>query len=300
MDNTPQGNTFEDFLPEFAPYYPETYAEADGYIEDLEQIALEADQATSTNPYSDQSAPTTLGYRDEIEAENIDDVNYRTLSEVLNETELLLLQLKSKESLSTRTLNKIISIVPKLSLNNLPQKFEQVITAVSSCNDMLESARLPSTSSLKEFVTPEGVSREVFFIPLHRWLHIFVQLNLLSMLVKSASTSTTYYGDISTGTWFAEFVRRVPAGFISLAIDVYYDHWKVSKGGKIGGLYITIANLLPDVLMCPDNKFVCCLVPQGIGVHRVLQRVLAGWIYKLRRFEIHVGGTVTRLYVEIA
>ena len=287
--------TFEESVdgndPPFVQYFPEEYAEDDGYVEDvseeiMEQLPTAGNASAITFPYP------TLPFTDDL-----DNLSYMELSTLLNETELSLLRLKSQESLSTRVMNKIFHLLPKLDLGDVPARFEQISETVETSNPAVSSVEIEYCSTTKNHV--EKGHRTVFFIPLHRWLHIFVQLNLTSALITAAS-NTPYYGDISTGSWFPEFLARVPANHTPIAIDVYYDHWGVSKSGKIGGLYIAIANLPSDMLMRPDNKFVCCLVPCGILIHRVLLHVLGDLIKTGGTFKIQIGNATFYFYVEIA
>ena len=136
------------------------------------------------------------------------------------------------------------------------------------------------------------------FIPLHRWLSVLLQLNLLLFLVTTPS-ALHIIGDITTGTWFKDFLFRCPPGWIPIAVDIYYDHWQVSDTAKLGGLYIAIANACPSFLMQPDNKFVVALVPEGFDVQVVLQAVLHDFLSYNGLFEVEIDGVLFHCYVEI-
>jgi hypothetical protein len=139
----------------------------------------------------------------------------------------------------------------------------------------------------------------MYYFPIHRWLHILVMLNLVASLVVTTNVSNNYH-DMASGSWFGEFLARTPEGYTPLALDVYYDHWGVSNSGKLGGLYFSVGNLPPELLMKPDNKFVLCLVPTGVNVQDILRLVLNDFIFYQGKFSITIGGVVYMLYCEIA
>ena len=141
--------------------------------------------------------------------------------------------------------------------------------------------------------------KEIPYIPLQKWFSVWLQLNLFNHLTVQALDNGVL-GDISTGSWFPEFLNRTPNGYLPVALDVYYDHWKVSKNKKLGGLYFSLANLPPHLLMKPDNKFVCCLVPTGTDIQAVLLKVLMELIAHKGKFTINVDNVTVNIYLEIA
>lgn len=61
---------------------------------------------------------------------------------------------------------------------------------------------------------------------------------------------------------------------VPLAIDIYYDDWKVSNLNSIGGLYFTIANLPKHLHWQVKHKFLICLVPYGETLQNIIPTVL--------------------------
>jgi hypothetical protein len=209
----------------------------------------------------------------------------KPLSSILNATELELLKLKSEECLSTGTLNKIIQVFHRIQCTALPVSYNSLEQLVFQSTDVVQVEMVKNVP--------------IHYISVQRWLPILVQLNIVSQLITRPSSSVRF-GDISSGTWFREFLGRVPSGFTPLALDVYYDHWGVSKSGKVGGLYIAVANSLPAFLMKPSNKFVCCLVPSGVDIQSVLLLVLKDLVLNVGKFVVNVEQFTFHFYVEIA
>lgn len=211
---------------------------------------------------------------------------YQPPLSVLNTSEQELLKLKAENSLSTIVMDKILQMLPKIKLTETPKKYH-----------FIEDALLNSEVNVPLRATVDGAS--IHYYPLHRWLHIIIMLNLLGSLITAASTSE-YYTDLSSGSWFVEFLARVPAGYFPLAIDMYYDHWSVSSSDSLGGLYFSIANLPPDIFMRPDNKFVLCLVPTEVNIQEILRLVLHDFIAYQGLLTISVAGREYNIYCEIA
>lgn len=167
---------------------------------------------------------------------------------------------------------------------------------VPSTYQPIEDIAKTLVASIQEIVVN---GKKVSYIPLQKWLPLWLQFNLFNKLSTSSGNQEVIV-DITSGSWFAEFLERCPDGHLPVALDIYYDHWKVSKNKKLGGLYITIANLPPSDLMKPDNKFVCSLVPTGVDVQDILFHVLKDFIAHKGLFKLTVDSVTVNLYLEIA
>ena len=240
----------------------------------------ENDPAPNTNSATETSSFTPL------DKEDNEDFNHVPISSQLCSTFVELLKLKSENSLSTKVMNQFIRAYKRINLEELPKKYESVEDELKVSDVRPVSKRISG--------------KLISYFPIHRWLHIIVMLNLLVGLMVTCNPQSSNYTDISSGTWFSGFLARVPEGYTPLAIDIYYDHFGVSNSEKLGGLYFTIANLPPDILMKPDNKFVLSLLPTGVNLQDVLRLVLNDLIYYQGKFTITIAGEVYKLYCEIA
>lgn len=89
-------------------------------------------------------------------------------------------------------------------------------------------------------------------------------------LLKSLS-----YSDITTGSWFKTFATESQnKQSVPLAIDIYYDDWKVSHLNSIGGLYFSIANFPKLIHWKVKNKFLITLVPYGRDLQNLIPTIL--------------------------
>ena len=262
-------------LPSLNNDFPKTHdtndnSVHDGYIEDLTSFDDVSDTTNSLFSGLSLNQPSTA--------------HCSPTSHILNSTEIQLMELKSLCVLLSQTMNKIIAFNQSCDFSMLPNCYEDIEGKVFNSSIIHE----------KEL---EGSS--IHFIPLQNWLPLLLQVNLLHSLVVSPA-STLIVGDLSSGTWFSEFLARAPGDHIPLAIDIYYDHWKVSDSSKLGGLYMTVANTLPSFLLQPVNKFVLALVQDKIDLHVVLLLVLHDMIYHNGLFEVIINDTSYKFYIEIA
>jgi hypothetical protein len=92
--------------------------------------------------------------------------------------------------------------------------------------------------------------------------------------------------------YFIRFLARVPPDQTPQAIGIFYDHWKVSQGSKIGGLYFTILNVPPSIYLAPDNKFVLALVPEHVNVQEALALTLGCLVEHLGCIDIHIAEAI--------
>lgn len=254
--------------------------EDDIFVEEIEPQSNPVPAPLGSSSVPDTSSITPVDNKEDT------DFTHIPVSSQLNPTWLELLKLKTQNSLSTIAMNQIISMFKRIKLEDLPKKYEVVEDTINCSNTG------PVSHTLN--------GKPVYYFPIHRWLHIIVMLNLLGCLIVTHNSSTSHYQDMSTGSWFPGFLSRVPDGYTPLALDIYYDHFGVSNSDKLGGLYFSIANLPPDILMKPDNKFVLCLVPTGVNVQDVLRLVLNDFIFYQGKFTITISGLVYKLYCEIA
>ena len=164
------------------------YVTNSGYTEDLSSFDNESNSSTlfSALPL-DQPSTTTAS----------------PTSHILNFTEIQLMELKSSCVLSTKTMNKIIGFCKTSDLTMLPKCYEDV------------EGKLFYTSIVHEKIV-EGIT--MHFIPLQNWLPLLLQVNLLISLVVSP-TYTLMVGDLSSSSWFSEFLGQADPDCIPLAID---------------------------------------------------------------------------------
>lgn len=244
---------------------------SDGYEEDLS--SLDNDAISMSSLFSN------------LEPTSSNCLKSQSLVNDFLPTELDLMDLKSTCRLSTLTMNKIIKFCKGAKLDDLSISYEDLEGKMISKQSLIEAKEVQGCKSLP-------------FIPLHKWLSVLIQQNLMMFLVTTPSAALLV-GDLSTGTWFEKFISRCPPNRIPVAFDIYYDHWQVSDSTKIGGLYMTIANSSPQFLMKPDNKFVLCLVLDGACIQLVLFDVLHEFISHKGLFEVVVDNIPFLLYLEI-
>ena len=245
--------------------------QSDGYEEDESALST---QSSTTSSLFGQTKPTSSNH-----------LESSSLSQLFTPTQLQLVDLKVDCSLSSTVMDKFINFCRKGKMQNLPPSYDSIETKLLIDHCPIETAWI------------SGVN--MCFIPLHRWLPLLVQLNLLLFLVTTPSAAPLV-GDISTGNWFKRFLGRCPADRIPLAVDIYYDHWKVSDSSKIGGLYMSIANTTPHFLMQPENKFVLALLPEKVDLQMVLLAVLNDFIAHEGLFDVTLHGVNYSFYIEIA
>lgn len=111
------------------------------------------------------------------------------------------------------------------------------------------------------------------------------------------------YSSLITGKWFNKFSSRCGEDVVPVALDIYFDGWKVSHEKKVNGLYFTIANMDKSKNWKVINKFPICLLPPEVDVQEVLPEILecVSWklspqMYQLSKFH----NTEKYVKVEIA
>lgn len=83
------------------------------------------------------------------------------------------------------------------------------------------------------------------------------------------------YAGIETANWFRRFVARCnELDALPIALDVYYDDWKVSNQDSIGGLYFSIANTPRHLLWRTMHKHLISLIPYSIDIQDVIVELL--------------------------
>ena len=153
------------------------------------------------------------------------------------------------------------------------------------------------------------------FVPITSWLKLALSSNFAKQLFVKEVVTTKYvvtiagynngfklfvhfvfllydsYSSIVTGKWFQEFVIRCGAS-IPVALDVYFDGWKVSNEKKLNGLYFTVANVDKSLNWKVAYKFPVCLLPPYVDLQVVLPQILecVGWknppsMYNLSKFD---------------
>lgn len=214
-----------------------------------------------------------------------DQLKYNAVCRSVDDTWIELLRLKTENNLSTIVMNKIIKLVQVVKADAMPHKYIEIEDTLQLAHNSIQTAFIQG--------------RAVDYVPVHRWIPIWIQLNLLDSLI-TVPQEGQFFGDISTGKWFRRFILRVPNGRSPIALNVYYDGWSTSNTGKLGGLYVTIANIPPSLLMKTDNKFVCSLVPTGVHAHKVLELVFNDYLIRKGIFDIEVQQYPFLLYMEVA
>jgi hypothetical protein len=191
----------------------------------------------------------------------------------INKTEKLIIEWKAKYNISLEATDHLLKIFhsPEFHINSLGKKWNNIDEKLKKRYDISRIIKMGLSPLLNKGTIP------ISLFNIKELLTKYLETPIgFSSIIPKFSGNLQEFSSFTTGIFFQSYCDYINENFpeeLPLCLSLFYDPFSLSKKNKIGGIYIGILNVDPEVWLSPKSKLTLCLLPYGVSIDVVMKDI---------------------------